>query len=223
MKIKISAIILLSISLTQCASLEDVKNKNLESLEKIRLRNERLNKIKEQQEQIKKQQQELIQRENQEKIALMEKMRQEKRFEKGLQGEQAKVPTFWNFELQNKWSKDDNLEIRFYYSDQINQNNYIFLTYLAPTEKVRTRIDINKQCIIDIYRNNKLFKRITPSLRCKYNNKPAACYRTMYLTLGSDGSVYPQTGIFMGMLDKTDSGLDNSNNISKEEIYYQTF
>lgn len=145
-------------------------------------------------------------------------------FEIGKQGQPASNKQPWNFELQNKW-RGGFIEVVVYNygKKNINSKEYLLRTPLMPTEKVRTAVDINKQLIIEIYYNKKIFKKIVTSLQCNLEGRPAACYKTIHLTLGSDGSVYPQTGVFYGLTKRTDSGLNNAYNILPSEFIYQTF
>jgi hypothetical protein len=50
--------------------------------------------------------------------------------------------------------------------------------------------------------------------------------KTVYLSFSDQKGLYPQTGVWMGILDKTESGLNNKNNIEqsaiKKMIYKQT-
>lgn len=146
-------------------------------------------------------------------------LRQRGRFEIGKQGVPASTKANWNFELQNKW-EGGFIEVLLYYYDQNTKGiSSVFKTPLKPSEKVRTVISTARQMIIDIYHKGKLFKRITP----KPCRTLLSCYETIYLTLGIDGSVYPQTGILKGLANTTDSGLDNSRNIPQSALVYITY
>gem|GEM_PF-4426463 len=128
----------------------------------------------------------------------------------------------WNFELQNKWH-GGLIDVSLYYKNKITgEKSYVFDTRgLMPPEKVRARINPLRQMIVEIrHHEGKVFKKIT--LLCRNPDK-RDCYKTIYLTFGADGSVYPQTGILKGLANTTDSGLDNSQNITRREIIYQTF
>jgi len=111
----------------------------------------------------------------------------------------------WNFEIQNKYSDKITMDGEFDQRDHV-------LTDQKDSRKIRIKdVDVAKGFIIAIKTR---YQTIEKSIKANQNRK------TIYLTIGTDLTVYPQTGTFMGISGKTDSGLklNKNTNVKKEEI-----
>ena len=131
--------------------------------------------------------------------------------------DEASTGKGWNFEIQNKWPGQIQIDIKSY--DGSLQTSKILGT-LPSARKLRIA-QVNKRDGFDI------------AIREADKNNPKSIKKsidasdtrlTIYLTVAKDKQgnfdVYPQRGTFLGLSGKTDSGLllDKKRNIQKDDI-----
>jgi hypothetical protein len=125
-------------------------------------------------------------------------------------GKTASSGTPWNFDLYNKTKKP----VYFSLHDQ-NDKSLISQMSVSPNGKVRAHVDNNGTLVIKIWTtinpNQLMFFQKTPDP--EIYKALRANGRTIFLTLDEKG-LRPQTGTLFGLSGKTDSGLDNRNNIN---------
>src|SRR5689334_1811492 len=108
----------------------------------------------------------------------------------------------WNFELYNKSGQTVTLTLS--HADALFMN---IMTNQRISNKGKLRASgIKTEKVLDI--------QIMLNDGTVIRKGLVANGKTVYLTLDEKGRLRPQTGTLMGLSGKTDSGLDNKNNIS---------